>query len=615
MLESSYRPPAIQGSFSGYSGHQASSSAYFSAMPESSYLPPAIQGPFGGYSDHQGQISGQQSTAPRGCYECGDLSHMKRHCPNLRGKAVQQGQQPMIIAPVAALAVRPPRGRGQEGRIIAYASRQLKLHEKNYPMHDLELAAIVHAIKIWRNNLYEVPCEVYTNHCSLQHLFQQRDLNLRQRRWLELLQDYDITIIYHPVKANVVADALSRKAESMGSLAFISAEERPLASDIQSLANRLIKARQFDNLHLAVLRETVLHGGAKEVSIGEDGVLCLQGRLCVPKVDGLRERILDEAHNSRYSIHTGATKMHRDLRQHYWWRRMKKDIVKYVARCLNCQQVKYEHQRSGGLLHQITIPEWKWECITMDFVVGLPWTLRKFDTVWVIVDRLTKSARFIPVATTYTSDRLAQERLRAAQSKQKSYADQKARDVSLMVGEKVLLKVSSMKGIMRFGKKGTLSPRFIGPFEVLRRVEEVAYELALPPNISGVHPVFHMSMLQRYHPDLSHVLDFSTIQLDESLGYEEEPVATVDRQDRQLRSKRIFAVKVQWRGQLVEEATWESEEDMQSRYPHLSSTSVYALDEVRINFMYMVPQTQVRLLEVEVGFKVTSEFAIEFMAH
>nr|XP_016432853.1 PREDICTED: uncharacterized protein LOC107759424 [Nicotiana tabacum] len=116
MLESSYRPPAIQGSFSGYSGHQASSSAYFSAMPESSYLPPAIQGPFGGYSDHQGQISGQQSTAPRGCYECGDLSHMKRHCPNLRGKAVQQGQQPMIIAPVAALAVRPPRGRGQVGR-------------------------------------------------------------------------------------------------------------------------------------------------------------------------------------------------------------------------------------------------------------------------------------------------------------------------------------------------------------------------------------------------------------------------------------------------------------------------------------------------------------------
>ncbi|XP_070056429.1 uncharacterized protein [Nicotiana tomentosiformis] len=160
----------------------------------------------------------------------------------------------------------------QEGRVIAYASRQLKMHEKNYLVHDLELAAIVHALKIWRHYLYRVSCEVYTVHRSLQNLFKQRDLNLSQRRWLELLKDYDITILYHPGKANVVADALSMKAESMGSLAFIAAEERPLALDIQSLANRLgqIRARQFDDPHLAALRETVLQGSAKEVSIGED---------------------------------------------------------------------------------------------------------------------------------------------------------------------------------------------------------------------------------------------------------------------------------------------------------------------------------------------------------
>ncbi|XP_070007827.1 uncharacterized protein [Nicotiana sylvestris] len=113
-----------------------------------------------------------------------------------------------------------------------------------------------------------------------------------------------------------------------------------------------------------------------------------------------------------------------------------------------------------------------------------------------------------------------------------------------MVGEKVLLKISPMKGIMRFGKKGKLSPRFIGLFEVLRRVGEVACELALPSSLSGVHLVFHVSMLRRYHADLSHVLDFSTIQLDESLGYEKERVAIVDRQDCELRSKRISAVKV-----------------------------------------------------------------------
>ena len=160
----------------------------------------------------------------------------------------------------------------------------------------------------------------------------------------------------------------------MGSLAFISAEERPLASNIQSLANKLvrldisepsrvlacvvaqsslfeqIKACQYDDPYLMVLRETVLRGGAKEVTIRADGVLRLQDRLCVPNVDGLRKKILEEAHSSRYSIHSGATKMYRDLRQHYWWRRMKKDIVEYVARCINCQQVKYEHQRPGGLL-------------------------------------------------------------------------------------------------------------------------------------------------------------------------------------------------------------------------------------------------------------------------
>ncbi|XP_070035656.1 uncharacterized protein [Nicotiana tomentosiformis] len=144
-------------------------------------------------------------------------------------------------------------------------------------------------------------------------------------------------------------------------------------------------------------------GGAKEVTIGEDDVLWLQGRLCIPNVDGLREKILEEAHSSRYSIHPGTMKMYRDLRQYYWWRRMKKDIVEYMARCLNFQQVKYEHQRPGGLLQQMVIPEWKRERNTMDFVIGLSRTLKKFDAFWVIIDRLTKSAHFIPMVTTYSS--------------------------------------------------------------------------------------------------------------------------------------------------------------------------------------------------------------------
>ncbi|XP_070015320.1 uncharacterized protein [Nicotiana sylvestris] len=152
--------------------------------------------------------------------------------------------------------------------------------------------------------------------------------------------------------------------------------------------------------------------------------------------------------------------------------------------------------------------------------------------------------------------KLIQKRLRTAQSRQKSYAYQKARDLLFMVGKKVLLKVSLMKGIMRFGKKGKLSPRFIAPFEVLRLVWDVAYKLALSP--VGVHLVFHVSILHKYHADRSRVLDYNMVQLDESLGYEEEPVAIVNRQVRQLRSKKISVVKVRWRGQRVEEATWET---------------------------------------------------------
>ena len=129
----------------------------------------------------------------------------------------------------------------------------------------------------------------------------------------------------------------------------------------------------------------------------------IKGRVCVPRVDVLINTILTEAHSSRYSIHPGATKMYRDLKQHFWWSRMKRDIVDFIAKCPNCQQVKYEHQRPGGTLQRMPIPEWKWERIAMDFVVGLPKTMSKYDSNWVIVDRLTKSAHFIPVKVTYNA--------------------------------------------------------------------------------------------------------------------------------------------------------------------------------------------------------------------
>jgi hypothetical protein len=161
------------------------------------------------------------------------------------------------------------------------------------------------------------------------------------------------------------------------------------------------------------------------------------------------------------------------------------------------------------------------------------------------------------------------EKLLAAQSRQKEYADRKVRDMEFMEGEQVLLKVSPMKGVVRFGKRGKLSPRYIGPFEVLKRVGVVAYELALPPRLSGVHPVFHVSMLKKYHGDGNYIIRWDSVLLDENLSYEEEPIAILDREVRKLRSREIASVKVQWRNRPIEESTWEIEADMRGRYPHL----------------------------------------------
>ncbi|GJT97870.1 putative reverse transcriptase domain-containing protein [Tanacetum coccineum] len=204
----------------------------------------------------------------------------------------------------------------QREKVIAYASCQLKVHEKNYTTHDLELGAVVFALKMWRHYLYDTKCVVFTDHKSLQHILDQKELNMRQRRWLELLSDYDCEIRYHPRKANVVADALSRKERN-----------KPL----------------------------------------------------------------------------------RDLRRLYWWPNMKEKIATYVSKYITCAKVKIEYQKPSGLLVQPEIPQWKWENITIDFVTKLPKTVAGQDTIWVIVDRLTKSAHFLPMREDDTLEKLTRE--------------------------------------------------------------------------------------------------------------------------------------------------------------------------------------------------------------
>ncbi|WMV54709.1 hypothetical protein MTR67_048094 [Solanum verrucosum] len=286
----------------------------------------------------------------------------------------------------------------QDKNVIAYASHQFKVHERNYPTHDLELQTVVFALKIWWHYLYGVKCE----------------------------------------KEVGVLDSIEVKAT------FI--EE--------------IKDKEFDDANLEELRKKTAIAKAEETTLDVEGVLSFKGRICIPRVDDLIQKLLAE----------------------------------YPSKMKDTQ-----------------------------------------DKV-----------------------RSIQAKFLAAQSRQKKYTDHKARDMVFQTDENVLLKVSPMKGVMRFDKKGKLSLRYIGPFEVLECVGPVAYRWALPPNLSGVHPVFHVSMLKRYHGDAK----WDSIVLDKDLIYEEEPITILDRDVRKLSTKEINSVKVQWKHCPVKKDTWETEMDM-----------------------------------------------------
>ncbi|GKB36627.1 putative reverse transcriptase domain-containing protein [Tanacetum coccineum] len=294
----------------------------------------------------------------------------------------------------------------QREKVIAYASRQLKIHEKNYTTHDLELGAVVFSLKLWRHYLYGTKCTVFTDHKSLQHILNQKELNMRQRRWLELLSDYDCEIRYHPGKANVVADALSRKEREpplrVRALVMTIGLNLP-----KQILDAQTEARKPENIKNEDVRGMLLENSkdpekfrTEKLEPRADGTLCFNGRSWLPCYGDLRTVIMHESHKSKYSIHLGSDKMYQEMKKLYWWPNIKANITTYVSKCLTYAKVKAKHQRPSGLLVQPDIPQGKWDNITMDFVTKLPKSSQGYHTIWVIVDRLTKFAIFILIRET-----------------------------------------------------------------------------------------------------------------------------------------------------------------------------------------------------------------------
>ncbi|GJS38933.1 putative reverse transcriptase domain-containing protein [Tanacetum coccineum] len=365
----------------------------------------------------------------------------------------------------------------QKGRVIVYASRQLKIYEKNYTTHDLELGAVIFSLKIWRHYLYRTKSIICTDHKSLQYIFNQKELNMHQRRWIELFNDYDCEICYHLGKneASEVVDALAE----------------------------------------------ILQGLDKQMKHRSDEAWYYLDRIWVPLTGDVRTLIMDEAHKSKYSVHPGADKMYYDLRDMYWWPRIKKDIALYVSKCLTCLNIKAEHQMPSGLLQQPEILEWKWERIAMDFVTKLSRTINYK------IDRL---------ARLYLSEIIARH------------------GVPILIISECDSRFTSrfwqlMKEALGTREKGKLAPKFVRPFEITERIG--------PKCLAD----------QSLHVPLEEIQD------DAKLNFVEKPVEILDREFKKLKRSRIPIVNVRWNSKRGPEFTWEREDQNKLKYPHLFSAS------------------------------------------
>nr|GEU43172.1 putative reverse transcriptase domain-containing protein [Tanacetum cinerariifolium] len=449
----------------------------------------------------------------------------------------------------------------QREKVIACASRQLKVHEENSTTHDLELGAIVFAIRLWRHYLYRMKYVVFTHHKSLQYILNQKDSNLRQWRWIELLSDYDCEIRYHLGKENVMANALSQKEriKPLRVRALMMTIHNDLSKQICEAQEGAIRKKYARKENLGRLIKLIF-------KFRPDGTRCSINRMWLPRFGGLRNLVMHESHKSKYSIRPRLDKMYQDLKSLYWWQNMKTDIATYVSKCLMCAKpfyVEILEIASGSIGDNLNMSttyhpqmDGKSERTIQTLEDMLHACVIDFESSW---DRHLPLVEFLYNNSNHASIMATPYKALYGKSvdhlRQKSYADKRLKPLEFKVGDMVLLKVSPWKGTVRFRKRRKLSPCYIGLFKILARVGHVAYMLELPKELKGIHGTFHVSNLKKCLAEDDIVVPIDEIQLDDKLHMVKEPVEVMDREVKRLKQSRIPIVKVRWNSQRGPEFT------------------------------------------------------------